>query len=274
MCEDKIIDLITEFSDKYLDDELKSLNIKLAHKLSENVSFTTDEPELWAAGIIYAIGQLNFLFDWEIKPVIDRDEIPYYFLVESRKVSLKARDIRRLLNLKLGDKEFSTRIVLSLNIPERDDDLKRVRLLSEVKSQMRSRYPIDVDFLRNREMERLIDKISKENNVEKYLDELCSLLRPVYFIQLTKKQVIDNDCGDFRLLFFTSMNKCNEVFNDSQDLKPELWAFFNIKYYMNNENFKGIIINYGSDDILLTKEMLRNVYPEPDKIDYLHMFFL
>ena len=274
MCEDKIIDLITEFSDKYLDDELKSLNIKLAHKLSENVSFTTDEPELWAAGIIYAIGQLNFLFDWEIKPVIDRDEIPYYFLVESRKVSLKARDIRRLLNLKLGDKEFSTRIVLSLNIPERDDDLKRVRLLSEVKSQMRSRYPIDVDFLRNREMERLIDKISKENNVEKYLDELCSLLRPVYFIQLTKKQVIDDDCGDFRLLFFTSMNKCNEVFNDSQDLKPELWAFFNIKYYMNNENFKGIIINYGSDDILLTKEMLRNVYPEPDKIDYLHMFFL
>ena len=275
MCEDNIIELISEFSDEYLDGELKSLNIKLAHELSGKVSFSSDPPEIWAGGIIYAVGQLNFLFDYEIKPCIDRDYIGYYFSVDQRKISLKARDIRRLLGLKLGDKEFSTEFVLSLNIPESDGDLKRIRLLSEVKRQILPRRPVDVDFLRNRELERVLDKISNEKDGEKYFDELYSLLRGVYFINLKGKEgdMVQNDGDGFKFVFFTSMKKCSNVLAEFEDLEAELWAFFNIKYYINSENFRGIIINPGSDDVMLTKEMLANVYPYPEKIDYSRMFF-
>ena len=166
--------------------------------------------------------------------------------------------------MKLGDKEFSTEFVLSLNIPESDGDLKRIRLLSEVKRQILPRRPVDVDFLRNRELERVLDKISNEKDGEKYFDELYPLLRGVYFINLKGKE------GD---MFFTSMKKCSNVLAEFEDLEAELWAFFNIKYYINSENFRGIIINPGSDDVMLTKEMLANVYPYPEKIDYSRMFF-
>lgn len=275
MCKDMIIEWISEFSDKYLDEELKNLNIKLAHKLSGKVSFSTDSPEMWAGGIIYAVGQLNFLFDYEIKPYIDRDLIPYYFSADPRKISLKARDIRRLLKLKLGDEEFSTEAVLSLNIPENDNDLKRIRLLSEVKRQILPRPPVDEDFLRNRELERLFDRISNEKDGEKYFDEIYPILRWVYLITLKgeEDELVQNEGDGFKFLFFTSMKKCSTVLEEHEDLKPKLWAFFNIKYYINNEDFRGIILNPGSDDIMLTKEMVSKVYPYPEKIDYTRMYY-
>lgn len=275
MCKDMVIEWISEFSDKYLDEELKNLNIKLAHKLSGKVSFSTDSAEIWAGGIIYVVGQLNFLFDYEIKHYIDRDFIPYYFSTDQRKISLKARDIRRLLKLKLGDEEFSTEAVLSLNIPESDNDLKRIRLLSEVKRQILPRRPVDEDFLRNRELERLFDRISNEKDGEKYFDEIYPILRWVYLITLKgeEDELVQNEGDGFKFLFFTSMKKCSTVLDEHEDLKPELWAFFNIKYYVNNEDFRGIIINPGSDDVMLTKEMLANVYPYPEKIDYTRMYY-
>ena len=85
--------------------------------------------------------------------------------------------------------------------------------------------------------------------------------------------MVQNDGDGFKFVFFTSMKKCSNVLAEFEDLEAELWAFFNIKYYINSENFRGIIINPGSDDVMLTKEMLANVYPYPEKIDYSRMFF-
>lgn len=220
MCEDKVISLISDFSDRYLDDELKNLNIKLAHKLSENVLFADEDPKLWAGGIIYAIGQLNFLFDYEIKPYVSRDEIPYYFSLSQRKVSLKSRDIRRMLKLKLGNEEFSTEFILSLNIPENDVDLKCIRVLNEVKHQIFPKRPKDVDFVDNSELEILIDKISNEKNSGKYLDEMYLLLRQVFFIRLASEEgnLIEKDGDDFKLLVFTSVDKCKKILGDFEGL--------------------------------------------------------
>ena len=275
MCEDRIIELVSEFSDEYLDEELKNLNIKLTRKLAGKVSFESDPAELWAGGIVYAVCQLNFIFEHEIKYYIGYYDVGYYFSTDTRKISLKARDIRRLLQLKLGDEEFSTEFVLSLHIPESDDDLKRIRQLSEVKRQILPRRPVDVDFLRNRELERLLDRISNDDDGEKHFDELYLLLRPVYFINLKGEEgdLRLRDGDGFRFVFFTSIKKCSEALEEFKDLKPELWAFINIKYYMDNENFRGIIINPGSDDIVLTRDMVANVYPYPEKIDYSRMFF-
>lgn len=84
---------------------------------------------------------------------------------------------------------------------------------------------------------------------------------------------MQNEGDGFKFLFFTSMKKCSTVLDEHEDLKPELWAFFNIKYYVNNEDFRGIILNPGSDDIMLTKEMVSKVYPYPEKIDYTRMYY-
>ena len=239
MCKDEIVTMISDFSTKYLDDEYKSLNIKLVGKLSDKVSFETDKPELWAGGIVYAVGQLNFLFDREIKPFILRDEISYYFGCDLRKISLKSRDIRRLLELKLGDEEFSTEFVSSLNIPPSDGDLKRIRLLNEVKHQILPRRPLDADYVKNSEVEKLIRRIG---DGEDCLEELYLLLRSVYFIQLhsENKSLMENTGdGGFRFLLFTSMDKSMEISDAYNGLEPELWAFYNIMDFIDGENFRG-----------------------------------
>ena len=115
---EKINDLISEFSDKFLDEELKQLNLKLAHRLEslEDSPLKRGKVENWACAIIYAVGQLNFLFDPAIKPCIANFILCTYFDANQHSMWYKSRDIRRLLKLKLSDEEFSTKYVLSLNI--------------------------------------------------------------------------------------------------------------------------------------------------------------
>ena len=49
--------------------------------------------------------------------------------------------------MKLGDEEFTTDLISTLDIPESDEDLKRIRTFKEVKSQITNRpdTPEDVD---------------------------------------------------------------------------------------------------------------------------------
>ena len=276
MCTEEVIDLITEFSDMYLDEEFKRLNIKLARRLSEEVSFSDDTPEIWAGAIIFAVCQLNFVFDGAYKIRLERLRVAYYFSTTQNKLTLKARDIRRLLKLKLGDKEFSTDFVLSLNVPESDGDLKRIRQLGEVRRQILPRRPLDdVDFLKNSEFQRLLDKISREGETEENLNELYRLLRQGFFIQLKSgfDSFVIRDGDGFRFAFFTRMGKCEELLGEYNDLKPDLFAFFNMIYYLENEDLKGIVINPGSDDLSVSKDMLCRVYPDPDRVDYYNVFF-
>ena len=129
--------MISEFSDEYLNNEYKSLNLKLLNKLIENnVSFNRGRVENWACGIIFAIGQLNFLFERSIMPYVSHNRVCGYFETRKETAWIKSRDIRRLLNLKLGDEELSTEFTLSLNIPKSDEDLKRIRTFEEVKFQI------------------------------------------------------------------------------------------------------------------------------------------
>lgn len=276
MCEEEIIDLITEFSDRYLDDEFKKLNIKLARRLSDKVSFSDDSPEIWAGAIIFAVCQLNFVFDGAYKIRLGRVEVAYYFSTTQNKLTLKARDIRRLLKLKLGDEEFSSEFVLSLNVPESDNDLKRIRQLGEIKRQILPRRTLDdVDFLKNRELQRLLDRISREGESEENLNELYRILRPSFLIQFKSGfSPVQVDDGDkFRFLFFTRMEKCPLMLTKDDDLKPDLFAFYNVIYYLENPDFEGIVINEGSDDYFVSKDMLRRVYPDPERVDYYHVFF-
>ena len=108
--EQQIIELISKFCQEKLDKEYEALCIKLTQKLGRkrNVPFMTGKLEIWAASIIYVIGQLNFLFDKSFTPYIPASDIHEYFGTKSTTVGAKSKTIRDLLKLNRFDNEFST----------------------------------------------------------------------------------------------------------------------------------------------------------------------
>ena len=108
--EEKLIELTKAFCTEKLDDDYLFLCKKLIKKLGRkhHVPFATGRIEIWAAGIIYALGSINFLFDKSFEPYVTGDEICDYFNVKKSSVSGKSKVIRDLLNLGYYDSEFST----------------------------------------------------------------------------------------------------------------------------------------------------------------------
>jgi hypothetical protein len=73
----KILALAQEFCTKKLDEEYSELAEQMIQKLGRkrNVPFVTGKPEIWAAGIIHALGTINFLFDKSTEPYASVDDI-------------------------------------------------------------------------------------------------------------------------------------------------------------------------------------------------------
>ena len=61
----KILLIIDEFCKIKLNEEYFELSERLIQKLGRKrvVPFVTGKTEVWAAGIIHAVGSINFLFD-------------------------------------------------------------------------------------------------------------------------------------------------------------------------------------------------------------------
>ncbi|MDR3291222.1 MAG: DUF6398 domain-containing protein [Methanobrevibacter sp.] len=115
--EEKLLELVGDFCDKYLDKEYSYLTKQMVKKLGRKreVPFKRGKLEIWAAAIIYAVGQINFLFDKSFQPYSSADEICNYFKTKKSTVSNKAADIRKILKLNHFDKEFSTRYMMESN---------------------------------------------------------------------------------------------------------------------------------------------------------------
>ncbi len=273
MSKDEVIELVNMFSDDYLNDEFRSLCLNLVLKLSQNpdVSLNRGKTESWAAGVIYVIGQLNFLFDPITEYYISNDLVASYFNVSKQTLWNKARDIRRLLNLKLGDEEFSCEYILNLNIPESDDDLKRIRTFNEVKKQMLPRRPIDIDYVKNKKLITLIrDGVNDIN-------EIYYHMRPAFLIDLSHDFItlrIKTDDGKFRIPLFTSVKESDEfLYEYDGELEARYWPFTNVLYRMDNSNFDGVVINPTIDDFFISKEMIEEIYPNPNIINYWRIYF-
>lgn len=69
--EQELIELVSNFCQEKLNEEYKQLCIELVQKLGRkrNVPFMTGKMEIWAASVIYTIGNLNFLFDKSFEPL-------------------------------------------------------------------------------------------------------------------------------------------------------------------------------------------------------------
>lgn len=108
---EELVNLASQFSKQFLDDEYSSLCVKMITKLSKKrqVPFLNGKIEIWAAAIIYALGQINFLFDKSFKPCVSADEICDFSGLKKSTVSQKAKSIRDMLKLNYFDAEFSTK---------------------------------------------------------------------------------------------------------------------------------------------------------------------
>ncbi len=108
--EQMLIELVSNFCQDKLNEEYEALCVQLVEKLGRkrNVPFMTGKLEIWAASIIYTIGNLNFLFDKSFEPYIRSSDIHEYFGTKSSTVVAKSKVIRDLLKLDRFNNEFST----------------------------------------------------------------------------------------------------------------------------------------------------------------------
>ena len=108
-----LIKMLTEYCQSNLDEEYEELCLKMVEKMSRKrtVPFISGRIDIWAASIVYAIGQINFLFDRSFEPYQSADDICKYFGTTKSSTSQKAKIIRDMFKLGYFDKDFSTKKV-------------------------------------------------------------------------------------------------------------------------------------------------------------------
>jgi hypothetical protein len=109
----KLLELVQAFSREKLDEEYEQLAVKMVEKLGRKrvVPFMSGKLEVWAAGIVHALGTINFLFDKNSQPYATVHDICGFFDAAQSTVSQKSKAIRDLLKLGYFDSEFSTAAV-------------------------------------------------------------------------------------------------------------------------------------------------------------------
>ena len=111
---EKLIRMTNDFCESYLDEEYKALCEKLIRKMSRKrvVPFLSGKIEIWAAGVVYALGGINFLFDKSSKPYASPDDICNYFGTSKSTTGQRAKTIRDMFKLHYFDSEFSAKELL------------------------------------------------------------------------------------------------------------------------------------------------------------------
>jgi hypothetical protein len=107
---DALIRMTDGFADRYLDEDYKMLCRKLIEKMSRKrqVPFLSGRLEIWAAAVVYALGQVNFLFDKSSEPYVSATDLCDYFGTSQSTTSQKAKIIRDMFKMRYFDEEFST----------------------------------------------------------------------------------------------------------------------------------------------------------------------
>ena len=97
----KITELTTSFCRQKLNDQYFELVEKVIGKLSRKrpSPLIKGKEEIWAAGVVHAIGQVNFLYDKSFEPIITFDELNEYFATKKSSVGNRAAEIRKMLKM-------------------------------------------------------------------------------------------------------------------------------------------------------------------------------
>ncbi len=104
---EKILELVRAFCKAKLDEEYCRLAEKMTEKLARKrpSPLLRGKPEIWAAGIIHALGTVNFLFDKDFEPYVSLDEINEFFGTKKSSSGNKARLIREMFKLDAWENE-------------------------------------------------------------------------------------------------------------------------------------------------------------------------
>jgi len=105
---DEISLMINEFCDLKLSAEYKVICLKLLAKLCRKrpSPLNSGKPGTWAAGIIQAVGNANFLFDKTQKIHIKSSEIACFYGISSSTSGSKAADIRKMFDVSYFNPEW------------------------------------------------------------------------------------------------------------------------------------------------------------------------
>nr|WP_294999671.1 DUF6398 domain-containing protein [uncultured Methanobrevibacter sp.] len=261
---EKLIEMVKGFSNEYLDEEYMELNIRLVEKLARkhDVPFRRGKLENWAGGIVYAIGQLNFLFDDSTEPYATPDDISDYFGVKKKTAANKARDIRKLLNLKLGDEEFSTELVLESDVSRMGGNLSQVKTLHGAQRYSRLRELGD--------MMKILNSQNPNDDLEKFIDDTKGNIDhdelPVFYELLRDSTfiiphhdgypvVISDQNGTTAIVAFTS----EERYNLDGDFKIRRMKFMKAALFFGDDSIEGLVLNPGSQTLFISRYMIREV---------------
>jgi hypothetical protein len=113
---EEIADIILRFCDDNMNEEYKFVCLRALAKLSRMrpSPLLTSKPHVWASGIVYAIGAMNFIFD-KTQPVhLHSDHFTSWFNISISSIRSKSRDVTNILELSYFNLEFT--------LPSRLDD--------------------------------------------------------------------------------------------------------------------------------------------------------
>ena len=103
-----IIALTDRVCPELLDEEYaglaRSVVAKLARKRPSPIQ--SGRASTWAGAVVYALGQVNFLFDPATKPYATADDLSAAFGVAKSTLSAKAKQVRDLAKMDYGTQEF------------------------------------------------------------------------------------------------------------------------------------------------------------------------
>ncbi len=108
---DRIVAVTDAVCLERLDEEYADLCCRVVGKLGRKrpCPLTRGDLRIWAAGVVYAVGQLNFVFDPAQTPHVTADQLSGWLGVKKTTMANKARLIRDTLQLSHFDREFMRR---------------------------------------------------------------------------------------------------------------------------------------------------------------------
>jgi len=114
---DEVTAITSRFCAEHLDEEYARLCVKLAARLARKrpSPLQRGDRRIWAAGIIYAIGRVNFLADPAQRPHLRTDELADLLGVKQATMANKGRLIMDTLRIGLLDPEYSRSDMLDQN---------------------------------------------------------------------------------------------------------------------------------------------------------------
>jgi hypothetical protein len=103
-----IIVLTDEVCADLLDEEYASLARRVVAKLARKrpSPIQSGRAPTWAGAVVYALGQVNFLFDSSTKPYATADDLSAAFGVAKSTLGAKAKQVRDLTKMDYGTPEF------------------------------------------------------------------------------------------------------------------------------------------------------------------------